>query len=135
VEVIVDTTVLIDLWRCNKRPERLGDLKEKTRGLSLIVPWIVEAEFSRGALHMGLKREQIESFYMDFMRAELSAAALWQYAELWGKLAQAGKITDYPDLWVAVSALERDCGLVTRNAKHFRNIPELEVIGYRLLEH
>lgn len=132
MELIIDTTVLIDLWRCNKRPQRLSDLKEKAGKASLVMPWITEAEFTRGAVHLGLKRSQIELFYKDFVKCGLSAEAIWRYAQVWTDLARLGKVSDYPDLWVAVSALERGCPVITRNVRHFDKIPELAVVGYDL---
>ncbi len=33
-------------------------------------------------------------------------------------------------LWIAATALAHGVPLVTRNERHFRRVPELEVIGY-----
>jgi predicted nucleic acid-binding protein len=49
--LIADTTVLIDVWRFRNKRQRIQDLVEKAGHYSLVVPWIVQAEFTRGALH------------------------------------------------------------------------------------
>jgi hypothetical protein len=53
MELIADTTVLIDLWRFRDKPSRIADLAQKAGAASLIVPWITQAEFSRRALFNG----------------------------------------------------------------------------------
>ena len=57
MEVIADTTVLIDFWRYRKTPRRLGDLTRKLSEAAILVPWITQAEFSRGALFKNVSLE------------------------------------------------------------------------------
>jgi hypothetical protein len=42
MELIADTTVLIDIWRFRRAPVRLADLVKKSQGASLVVPWFTE---------------------------------------------------------------------------------------------
>jgi predicted nucleic acid-binding protein len=133
VDLIADTTVLIDLWRHRRTPQRLEELVRKARGASLVVPWITEAEFSRGALHKGVGREALESFYRGFLRLALDQRTIDRYCDLWVTMARKGKAPDYPDLWIAASASVLDAPVLTRNPAHFAAVPGLSVAAYKLL--
>jgi predicted nucleic acid-binding protein len=132
---MVDTTVLIDLWRCRRQPGRLRDLQTKAGTASLVLTWIVEAEFSRGAVFKGVSWESLEAFCSDFHYAGLTRAGVKRYATLWAELAKVGRAPHYPDLWIAATALERNSPVLTRNPAHFQEVPGLEVVSYQLPEH
>ncbi len=132
MELIADTTVLIDLWRFRRTPARLADLVKKGKGASLVVPWITEAEFSRGALFKGVRKEALETFYGGFLRLALNRKTIDCYCDLWGSMAKKGKAPDYPDLWIAASAVAMDVPILTRNPKHFSGVPGLTVAAYDL---
>jgi len=132
MELIADTTVLIDIWRFRRTPQRLADLVKKTRGASLVIPWITEAEFSRGALFKGVERDALEAFYRGFLRMPLDQRTIDRYCDLWVKMAKKGKASDYPDLWIAASAVAMDAPVLTRNAAHFSAVPGLSVAAYAL---
>ena len=132
MELIADTTVLIDLWRFRDKPSRITDLVEKVGEASLVVPWITQAEFSRGALFKKVAITALNSFYSSFLLLALDQRTMDRYCELWVEMAQKGKAPDYPDLWIAAAACARNTPLITRNPKHFHGVPGLEVIGYTL---
>jgi predicted nucleic acid-binding protein len=132
MELIVDTTVLIDLWRFGDKPEKIAQLIDSVGDASLIVPWITQAEFSRGALYKGVSMEGLDQFYRSFLLMALDKPTMDRYCELWGKMARKGKAPDYPDLWIAACASVRKTPLVTRNPKHFAAIPDLTIISYEL---
>jgi predicted nucleic acid-binding protein len=132
MELIADTTVLIDLWRFREKADRLSDLVQRVGSASLVVPWITQAEFSRGALYKGISLEELSAFYASFLLLALDQKTMDCYCDLWGRMARKGKAPDYPDLWIAASACARNIPLITRNPKHFAGIPELQVIGYEL---
>lgn len=133
MELIADTTVLIDLWRFSTKPNRLDDLVKKVGGASLIVPWITQAEFSRGALFKGVPRDDLGRFYQGFLLLALDQSTMDRYCDLWCRMARVGKAPDYPDLWIAACATARSIPLMTRNPKHFEAIPDLEVVSYELM--
>lgn len=132
MELISDTTVLIDLWRFRRKPERLADLRGKAGGASLVVPWITQAEFSRGALYKGIAKEQVEAFYRGFLLLALDQRTIDRYCELWVAMAKAGNAPHYPDLWIAACASAMDVPVLTRNRKHFERVPGLQVADYAL---
>jgi len=132
MELIADTTVLIDLWRFSDKPSRISDLVKKVGEASLIVPWITQAEFSRGALFKGVSLSSLASFYSSFLLLALDQRTMDRYCELWVEMARRGKAPDYPDLWIAAAASARSTRLITRNPRHFNGVPGLEVIGYTM---
>jgi predicted nucleic acid-binding protein len=133
MEVVADTTVLIDLWRYRKAPHRLDNLKKKVGAAAILVPWITQAEFSRGALFKGVPLEALAEFYGGFHLVALDQATIDTYCRLWVAMAQAGRAPAYPDLWIAACAVARKVPVLTRNAKHFANVPDLEVTGYSIV--
>lgn len=132
MELIADTTVLIDLWRFRRTPARLADLVKKSKGASLVVPWITESEFSRGALYKGVAKDALEAFYGGFLRLALNRRTMDCYCELWAAMAKAEEVSDYPDLWIAASAVAMDAPVLTRNPAHFSSVPGLSVAAYSL---
>lgn len=48
MEVIADTTVLIDIWRYRKLPRWLDDLTGKLSDAEILVPWITRRNFLVG---------------------------------------------------------------------------------------
>lgn len=132
MDLIADTTVLIDVWRFRKKRPRIQDLIEKAGDHSLAVPWIVQAEFTCGALHQGISRDEISRFLAGFLLVTLEQSIIDSYCDLWVVMAKRGKPVDYPDLWIAAYATTRESPLLTRNPKHFQDIPGLEVLTYAI---
>ena len=133
MEVIADTTVLIDLWRYRKAPRRLGDLTAKVGEAAILIPWITQEEFSRGALFKDVSPAALSEFYASFHLLPFDQATIDVYCRLWVAMARAGRAPDYPDLWTAACAVATKIPLLTRNPKHFAGIPELEVTGYKII--
>lgn len=132
MELIADTTVLIDLWRFRKTPRRIFDLREKVGQAAILVPWITETEFSRGALFKDVSLELLAEFYQRFHLVPLDQRAMDTYCRLWVEMARMGCAPDYPDLWIAACAVSRKSPVLTRNPKHFTKVPGLEVVGYSI---
>jgi predicted nucleic acid-binding protein len=133
MEVIADTTVLIDLWRYRKTPRRLAHLSAKIGEAAILIPWMTQAEFSRGALFKGVSPQALAEFYASFHLLPFNQSIIDHYCRLWATMARTGDAPGYPDLWIAACAVAGKVPVVTRNPKHFAGIPELEVIGYRIV--
>ncbi len=133
MEVVADTTVLIDLWRYRRTPQRLADLTAKIGEAAMLIPWITEAEFSRGALFKGVAATALAEFYASFHLLPFEHSVIGHYCRLWAEMARKGHAPGYPDLWVAACAVAGKVPLLTRNPKHFANVPELEVISYKIV--
>lgn len=131
--MIADTTVLIDVWRHRKTPRRLADLSGKAGAAALLVPWITQAEFSRGALFQGVSLAALAEFYQGFHLLPLDQATMDAYCRLWVVMARAGRAPDYPDVWIAACAVAKQVPVLTRNPKHFSQVPQLVVVGYQIV--
>ena len=57
-----------------------------------------------------------------------------EHARIWARLEAAGKMTDYYDLIVAVTALERGSEVATFNRRHFEGIPGLRVVEPKIAD-
>lgn len=133
MEVIADTTLLIDLWRFRNRPERLQNVKSLLNGRAILLPWIARGEFLRGIFHQQIDESAVapllnifESVWPDPLTVEI-------YAKTWAALARNGNLIDYPDLWIAAAALKKKIPVITRNSKHFEHVPDLEILAYSII--
>lgn len=133
MEIAVDTTLLVDSWRCRNRPQRLADARQKSSGHTLLLPWMARAEFLRGAIHQGLTEARVDLFLAAFHPLPFADAQISVYARVWSALAKAGQVVDFPDLWIAATALAHGCPVMTRNGRHFHRVPGLRVIEYTLV--
>jgi predicted nucleic acid-binding protein len=133
MEVVADTTVLIDLWRYRKTPRRLADLTAKVGDAAILVPWITQAEFSRGALFKEVAAEALADFYAGFQLLPFHKAVIDHYCRLWVVMARKGRALGYPDLWIAACAVAANVPVLTRNPKHFEGVPDLEITAYEIV--
>jgi predicted nucleic acid-binding protein len=133
MEVAADTTVLIDIWRYQKTPRRLVDLTKKVGDAAILIPWITQAEFSRGAMFKDVSPEALAAFYVKFHLVPCDQATIHHYCRLWVTMARGGRAPGYPDLWIAASAMALDVPVLTRNPKHFAGVPDLKLIDYAIV--
>lgn len=132
--ICIDTTVLIDEFRAKGDPaapvnQRLYEFRQE----SLIIPVIVAGEFLDGAAMVSVKR--FEQGLELLMRRKLVSADLLtakSYAMTVSSLRRSKTLAgrSHNDLWIAATALSHEARLLTRNADHFSDIPNLDVIGY-----
>ena len=88
--------------------------------------------FPRGAFKC-VSLETLAEFYKSFHLGPLNQATMNAYCRLWVEMARAGHAADYPDLWIAACAVARKIPVLTRNPKHFTNVPALKVVGYEIV--
>lgn len=132
--ICIDTTVLIDEFRAKGDPaapvnQRLYEFQQE----SLIIPVIVAGEFLDGAAMVSVKR--FEQGLELLMRRKLVSADLLtakSYAMTVSSLRRSKALAgrSHNDLWIAATALSHEARLLTRNAAHFSDIPNLDVVGY-----
>lgn len=128
---LADTTVLIDLWRLRKEPQRLADLRSKLVAPCLPLP--VLFEFARGAAFRGVARDKLDQFLNGFDFLVPSYNEVVRAANLDAALRKSGQEIGGSDVWIAAAALERDLPVLTANIDHFTRVEGLKVIGYRIL--
>jgi predicted nucleic acid-binding protein len=124
----------------------LGDPAERRRALlgrlHLLAEWqrrVPETErlyitFTvAGELAAGVSladRGRWEEFLAPFHVLAENADVSWQYGRAWRYLLDNNLLIGTNNLWIAATALAYGMPVVTRNAKHYRRIPGLQVEEY-----
>jgi len=129
VERLLDTNFLISRWRDGGKSAAAKWL-EANPNLVVGLPWIVKAEFLRGAAVAGHNPREVREFLDRFPAAWPDDQALEIYAVQFAKLRAINALPGPNDLWIAVSALQHGVPLVTRNTVQFGKIEGLQLEGY-----
>ncbi|MDZ4743979.1 MAG: type II toxin-antitoxin system VapC family toxin [Verrucomicrobiota bacterium] len=124
MEVIVDTSFLIGLWREPRQGREILWIK-RNPGKVLLLLWIVKAEFLRGARIVRHDTTQIEQFLGRFITVWPTEKTIQIYAEQFAQLRKKNQQIGPFDLWIAASALEHGKSLLTHNQKEFQRVPGL----------
>jgi len=130
MDFLIDTTLLIDLWREQRKPGPATKFATthalKTAGMT----WIVKGEFLRGAYAVGLSAPQVEDFLNSYLLVLPTLDTIDRYARLFVELKSSSISIGPNDLWIAAACLERDIPLVTRNSNDFKHVPGLNILTY-----
>lgn len=130
MDFLIDTTLLIDLWREQKKPGLATRFAREHADNTAGLPWMVMGEFLRGAYAVGVSRSQVEPFLDAYVVVWPGRETLDRYARLYNELRKANQMVGPNDLWIAAAALEHNIPLVTRNRDEFGKIKGLTVWGY-----
>jgi len=130
MECVIDTTVLIDLWRNRRRPAVWTAVERAVADRDILLPWMAEAEFLRGAFYKGFDPQVVRAFMAPFDPLPILREHVRRVAENAADLQRRGLEIGVADLWIAAAALERQVPVVTRNVDHFRSVAGLEVLAY-----
>lgn len=129
-KLILETTFLIDLER------------ELARGIEgpaqafltshpssqLHITFTVAGELVAGSsIDNRLKWEQ---FVAPFRILPYTSDACWEYGQAFRFLQANGLLIGANDLWIAATAIANQLPLVTRNDRHFKIVPGLQVLSY-----
>ena len=71
-----------------------------------------------------------ESLIAPFGILPIDLEVCWSYGRTFRYLADNGMLIGANDLWIAAAALAHSLPLATRNARHFKRVPGLQVIEY-----
>lgn len=124
--VLVDSNVFITLLRQGKDPS--GVLTARYSSTDLLTCGMVRLEVLRGVRGEHAK-ERLTAFF-DVMMYVPADNSLWEEAlALAWNLDRAGKVIPSTDILIAASAL-RAGGMVLTQDKHFRCVPNLEVLDF-----
>lgn len=130
--ICVDTTFLVDLWRERDLPTSASrELLAAHPGEEFAVPAHAAGEFLEGGASVSPERlEQSLAFLRLFRVGEVGVETAHRYALIVSALRRKSVLTgrSKPDLWIAAWAVQHGAPLVTRNTKHFRDIPGLELM-------
>ena len=134
---MLDTTVLIDLRRRPGSPHYVradaATRRAIDRGEPLCTSRINEAEFRVGGLRSADpagEQAGIDSLLSTLVMLEFDTAAARRYAEARAYQLDIGRPAGQADVFVAAVALANGQTLITRNPKHFADVPGLTVESY-----
>lgn len=126
MDLIADTTYLIGLWRGQAWATSHAAANSFK---SLGIPWIVLGEFWHGAIRAGHDAKTVGEFLAIGVPITDPGPVIPVYARICAKLqGEPGyQNIGQNDLWIASVAVAHDKPLLTRNRRHFENIPNLRL--------
>ena len=128
--LILETTFLIDLER---ELTRRGDgpaqrFLESHAGHRLFITPTIAGELAAGTSLAD--RVRWERFLAPFRVLPITDDVSWEYGRASRYLRDNGVMIGGNDLWIAATAVAHGVPVVTRNTRHYRRVPGLDVRGY-----
>lgn len=124
---LLDTDVIIDFF--NNDNSIIKNI-EKRKSIPMYISSLTLCELYRGAFLSTDPEARQENIFKLLVNTEFVALNK-EACRIFGKnnayLSKIGKITQEVDLMISSIAISRDLILVTRNKKHFENIPGLKM--------
>jgi predicted nucleic acid-binding protein len=128
--LILETTFLVDL----EREAAAGSEGPAQRFLMDRSAEPVFLTFTiLGELAAGLAPEDRagwEQLVAPFPVLPFTSEVAWEYGKAYRHLQRNGLLIGANDLWIAATAIAFDTTLVTRNARDYRRVPALRLLGY-----
>lgn len=124
---LLDTDVIIDLF--NNDSPIIKNI-EKRKSTPMYVSSLTLCELYRGAFLSSNPEEEQKNIFRLLINTEfvsLDKKACKIFGENNSYLSKIGKLTQEVDLMISSIAISRDLILITRNKKHFENIPNLKI--------
>jgi tRNA(fMet)-specific endonuclease VapC len=131
----VDATFVIDFLRETQRKRRgpASDFLASTIRDDLVISVFVACELFAG-VHASQRseeeRERVQRFCTEFRVVYPDERCAETFGWLSHSLQRSGQMIGTMDVLIASLALIEGAPLVTRNVKHFKRIPNLEIISY-----
>ncbi len=128
--LILETTFLVDLERELARGigGQAQQFLEAHPDHRLYITYTVAGELAAGTSLA--ERPRWEGFLAPFQILALTVDVCWEYGEAYRYLQQNGLLIGSNDLWIASTAIAYGMPLVTRNQRHFRRVPKLQLADY-----
>ncbi|MBI2449413.1 PIN domain-containing protein [Candidatus Pacearchaeota archaeon] len=133
--VCLDSSVIIDLLRKRVNLAQLELKLGENETAKIPSPAIIE--IIRGLyLNSNIpnvrenEKERINKLFSSFPILDLDKDSAVKSGEIEADLINRGETIDIEDVMIAAIAIHNKEKLITRNAKHFERIKELEVEGY-----
>lgn len=124
MKVVIDSSILIDILRGGNTADTLFHTMEKDNP-EIFIPTIVIFElFSGQSSKDSAIQSKIKNLIRGFTKIEFTEELAIRAGELY---RQFGKQIGVSDYIIAASTLELQATLVTLNAKHFGQIPTLNL--------
>lgn len=75
------------------------------------------------------RRDHLDAFMEQFTVYYPDESLCDRFVALRVDMESRGRNIGAPDLWIAATALELDCPLISHNARHFEQVPGLELLS------
>ncbi len=123
-DLIIDTSVLVDVLRGQMQAVAFVDAQRATSGLTTHV--IVVAELLAGARN-AREQSEIDSFASAFSLLSPTDADALSALDLFRRFHLSHGV-DWPDCQIAATAMRLSCTVATQNVKHFAPFTGLLVV-------
>jgi tRNA(fMet)-specific endonuclease VapC len=126
--VMVDTNILSYVFKLDSRAELYAKHLEHRQ---LLISFQTLAETDRWALERRwgtAKQKQFEQFINSFVEIGHNRSISRHWAQIMTQARAIGKPMPTADAWIAASALEVGCALVTHNPSDFHTVINLKII-------
>jgi predicted nucleic acid-binding protein len=125
--LLVDTSVVVDLWRGQGKTAAMTQLDSAVKGISIV---------TLGELKHGLKRHPLNpantASFMSTINAYLIVPIDQETTDHWAELKfqteSAGDPKSANDLWIAATSLRLECALAHLD-RDFETVPGIHRIG------
>lgn len=133
----LDTTVLLDLMGRGGRANAAG-AGAAVRSVHAAADRLVTTRFNVAELYIGVERSRVRDAELERVRTVLDGLAILEFDEPAARLfashtahlQRLGRPAGDMDVLIASTAMAGGHPLITRNARHFADIPGLDVRGY-----
>ena len=128
--LILETTFLIDLERelSSNESGPAQTFLEANPDHRLFITYTVAGELAAGTSLA--ERMLWEEFIAPFHILVFTIEVCWEYGKAYRYLQDNGLLIGGNDLWIAATALAYQLPVVTRNTRHYRRVPGLQVASY-----
>ena len=128
--LILETSFIIDLERelNTGEPGPAQTFLEQHARAPLLITFTIAGELAAGMPVDG--RQPWETLVAPFRVLPCTDDVCWEYGQLYRYLQTNGLLIGTNDLWIAATAVVFGNALVTRNERHFRRVPRLDVLAY-----
>jgi len=125
----LDTTFLVDLEREIRRgPDIAHHFLSAHAKASFHCSVVAYGEYMEGAKN---RFSELDLYFKAaFTMRDITSDVALIYADLSHGLRKEGNLIGPNDLWIAATAIQLECPLVTRNIKHFERVPGLNLLSY-----
>lgn len=130
MDFVIDTTFLINRWRQGRKGDEHRFI-EAHPDSEIVMPWVVKAEFLRGAVLAGHPEEIISGFLDRYRVLWPDDRTLKLYASIFALLARSNRMIGPHDLWIAAAVLQIERPLLTRNTEEFARVPGILLERYK----
>lgn len=130
MDLLADTTFLIDLWREQRRPGMAMDFARRSKDLAVGLPWVVAGEFLSGGAAAGHDVDALALFLAPYAVVHSTDTIVSRYAHLYTAVRRDRLAVGPNDLWIAACALSLGLPLITRNTRDFGSLAGLTVLDY-----